>query len=116
MQAQIQDNFHAIVDAAPEAARAAAARMADRLDLEHATIDWSVDVRDFGEGRSLACVSVRSTPADADARERLLDSWKVVGPAVRDHARRMLRAIKECAEDVEVRCEPVLAPALLRAA
>jgi hypothetical protein len=115
MQAQIQDNFYAVVDAAPEAARVVAAQMADRVDLEYATIDWNVEVSDFGDGRSLASVWVRSTPADEQGRERLLDSWKFVGPAVRDHARRMLRAIKECAEEVDG-CKPAFQPVLLRAA
>jgi hypothetical protein len=115
MQAQIQDNYHAVVDAAPHTARAAAAQLADRVDLEYATIDWNVEVSDFGDGRSLASVWVRSTPADQDGRERLLDSWKFVGPAVRDHARRMLRAIKECAEETDL-CKPVFQPVLLRAA
>jgi hypothetical protein len=115
MQAQIQDNFYAVVDAGPEAARAAAVQMADRVDLEYATIDWNVEVSGFGDGRSLASVSVRSTPADEQGRERLLDSWKFVGPAVRDHARRMLRAIKECAEETDA-CKPAFQPVLLRAA
>jgi hypothetical protein len=62
---------------------------------------WALEAEAETDDASLVTLSVRLSASDDAARERLLEAWPVLGPIVELHARRVLHAVEELAEDAE---------------
>lgn len=64
----------------------------------HVKARWDVGVRPSGEGSALLTVRTRFEATDHRSRERLLDTWGVVGPLAGELARRAAAAARAAAD------------------
>ena len=62
-------------------------------------ISWDVTVTPETEDASLVSITLHATAADDETRERLLESWPVIGSVAELHAQRLLHRIEALAEE-----------------
>lgn len=62
-------------------------------------IAWDVSVTPETEDASLVSIALHATAADDASRERLLESWPLIGSVAELHAQRLLHRIEALAEE-----------------
>jgi hypothetical protein len=71
----------------------------DADDRGRVRIAWDITVTPETEDASLVSISLHATASDDSTRERLLESWPVIGTVAELHAQRLLHRIEALAEE-----------------
>jgi hypothetical protein len=71
----------------------------DRDSPGRLRIAWDVSVAPETEEATLVSIALHATASDEETRERLLESWPVIGSVAELHAQRVLHRIEALAEE-----------------
>ena len=68
-------------------------------DGSRVRIAWAISVTPETDETSLVTLALNATASDERARERVYESWPVLGPVAELHAKRVLHRIEALAEE-----------------